>query len=181
MDPRKLTGLVAFGAALCTALDQIHVRFGVLAYPKPFLLGQAWWVPFLFALATVAMVLGWRQMAALTGEEPVAVADDEVDRALSWLIGAYLASAFVKDHPWILLGVFVGAFAFRAGTLGSRTLVLQAIGMAIVGTAVEALLSKLGLFRYLVPTVGGVPVWLPGLYLHGAFLVRALVLHHQLG
>ena len=44
-------GLV--GGALC---DQIHVQSGVLAYRKPRLARQAWWVGPQFGVAAIGMV-----------------------------------------------------------------------------------------------------------------------------
>src|SRR5690349_19041704 len=43
------------GGALC---DQIHVQAGVLAYPHPFVLDQAWWVAPQFGVAMLVILVG---------------------------------------------------------------------------------------------------------------------------
>src|SRR5688572_5141172 len=54
--PARLLLLAAQGAVVCTIGDQLHVRFGVISYPRPDVLGQAWWVPLLFLGAVLAML-----------------------------------------------------------------------------------------------------------------------------
>jgi hypothetical protein len=40
--------------------------------------------------------------------------------------------------------------------------------LALVGSAFEGRWSATGSFTYAAPDIAGVPLWLPGLYLHGA-------------
>ena len=49
-----------------------------------------------------------------------------------------------------------------------------AIGLAVAGTLYEGTLSGSGAFSYLRPDFYNVPIWLPGLYLHGAPLAITL-------
>lgn len=46
--------------------------------------------------------------------------------------------------------------------------------LAAVGTGVEAAISSPGASAYSHPDVLAVPIWLPGLYLHGAPVALAL-------
>jgi hypothetical protein len=46
--------------------------------------------------------------------------------------------------------------------------------LAVAGTATEAVISSTGAFAYAHPDLLLAPIWLPGLYLHGAPLALAL-------
>ena len=52
--------LALVGATICTFGDYLHASHGVLAYPHVAFGVQDWWVPFLFAGASLACVFGAR-------------------------------------------------------------------------------------------------------------------------
>jgi len=55
-----------------------------------------------------------------------------------------------------------------------RMLCLASLVMAVAGSAFEGAWSALGFFYYHHPDIGGVPRWLPGIYLHVALLAGSL-------
>lgn len=172
--------LLAIPAALLATLgDGIHVLTGTLAYPDPFLFGQAWWVFPGFFL--VFMFMG--HAYALVAERlPAAVPADlsrsggtirELVEAASAFIFVYMMSGFGNARPDLLSVIFYGAFAVRwLFTYDRAWLLLLAIVMAIGGMAAEGALSALGLVAYRHANIFHVPLWLGGLYVHGAFALR---------
>jgi hypothetical protein len=167
------------------------VRFGVITYPRPFLAGQAWWVPFLFFGAVLSMLvtypaifrgmkraLGWPQAHA-------AVEPREARRAIVEFFLAYATTAVGAGQPVLVLGALTGAFLVRlwldwraADDLGRRALVAAlpfVAAASVVGPLVEAALIALGQFRYVDPHVLGIAMWLPALYMHAAWSGRAMV------
>ena len=50
--------LALAGAAVCTVGDHLHATHGVLYYVHPVAWVEAWWVPLLFACASLAAVGG---------------------------------------------------------------------------------------------------------------------------
>jgi hypothetical protein len=168
--------MLAFtGATLGTALDAIHVHTGTTAYPSPALLGQAWWVPPLFAGAGVVIGLGRPVAERLLGRVAPAPAWGTVVAGMSLFIVAYAASGILDGWPW-LCAMLLGAL-FLAGWLrydGSGLGLLLAALTAAGGTLVEMWLVQVGAFAYLAPSMGGVAVWLPALYFCAAVGVGAL-------
>jgi len=187
----KLVVLAAEGAAVCTLGDQLHVRFGVLSYPRPFLAGQAWWVPFLFFLAVLSMLLAYpaifRGMKRALGWPQARATLDVRDarRALLEFFLAYATTAVASARPVLVLLALTGAFGLRlaldwraADDAGRRALVAAlpfVAGAIVVGPLVEATLIAFGQFRYTHPHVLGFAMWLPALYLHAAWSGRAMV------
>ncbi|MBI2893865.1 MAG: hypothetical protein HYY06_09955 [Deltaproteobacteria bacterium] len=179
--PRARPGRVALlaleGAIICTLADQLHVRFGVLSYPSPAFAGEAWWVPPEFAIAVVAMTLSYRLLDRAGGTTGVAIVT-----GLAWFYGIYLASCLLGAWPVALTAAFVVTFAGRLAfeargrSIGKVLLpgLPHALAVAAAGPAVEATLVSLGLFAYAAPDLLGVPMWLPALYLHGAWAGRAI-------
>lgn len=182
MVSRWLAALAA-GSALCTLCDQVHVRTGVLAYRVPALAGQAWWVPLVFVLAAGAGLALW----AVLGRFDASVRRDlqsgprdvwgtrEALFAAAWLVVIYGSSGFVQSRPHAAFAVYVALFMLRAWSLRAPGVVTHALLFAAGGTAFEAALSATGAFWYTRPELFGVPVWLPGLYLHGTFVARAVM------
>lgn len=167
------------GGAVC---DQIHVQAGVLRYAHPSWLDQAWWVGPQFGLAAIAIVAMARPFAPPTPTGPTA---SVVGPHAAWFIAAYGASGLFHAHPGALATVYALAWVARLlprpdGRLGRRDAGdrVRAAGfavlLALVGCAYEGTLSATGAFRYLHPDLYHVPVWLPGLYLHGAPLALDL-------
>lgn len=174
---------VTAGSVLCTLCDQVHVRAGVLAYRAPALAGQALWVPAVFVLAAFGGLAQWwilarvdRAVARDLREGPRdAWGTREAIYAAAWLVAVYCSSGLVAAAPFAAFGVYVVLFMLRAWSLRAPGLVTHALLFAVAGTAFEAALSSTGAFWYTRPQMFGVPVWLPGLYLHGAFVARAVM------
>jgi len=171
-----------FGAVTFTLGDQLHVRFGVLAYRAPAFLGQAVWVPGLFALAS-AMGLGGLLLGSWVAGTTRDLTEAPADRwgtreavfAAVWFMVAYAMSGPLQGYPRALAAVYLVLFALRCWALGVPWLWFQGCLFAAGGTAFEATLSSTGAFWYAHPDVIGVPWWLPGLYLHAIFLPRAVL------
>ena len=166
-------GLAVALGLLGAALDQIHVQSGLLSYPHPAWWDQAWWVPLNFAvlltsLVAVTIPLARAGAPLLGGSAPPANATLAVDFA--WFAGAYALSGLVApDHPGLLAAAYVVVWVVRIGLRRDRTfLVPYGIALALAGCGVEAAEIALGWFSYAEPDVAGVPLWLAGIYLHGA-------------
>jgi hypothetical protein len=156
------------GLALC---DQIHVQSGVLDYETGGFFGQAWWVPLQFGVAALAIVAGATPFARGRAE-PGATA---FLTGTLWFVAAYAASGLFDSHPYTLAVAFVVAWAARVALARQPgSLVAFSLLLAAAGTGAEAILSAAGTFAYANPDLLGVPIWLPGLYLHGAPLALAL-------
>jgi hypothetical protein len=156
------------GLALC---DQIHVQADVLSYETGGFFGQAWWVPVQFGIASLAIVLGAAPFARRRAEPERA---DFVTGA-AWFVAAYAASGLFDTRPAALAVAFLVTWALRVARAEQRApLVVYSLLLAAAGTSAEAILSAAGTFAYANPDVLGVPIWLPGLYLHGAPLALAL-------
>ena len=59
--------IAAGGALVCTLGDHLHATHDVLGYTDVFAWNQAWWVPLLFATASLAAVLGATPLRRLLG------------------------------------------------------------------------------------------------------------------
>jgi hypothetical protein len=167
--------LALTGATLGTALDATHVHTGTTAYTHPSLLGQAWWVPPLFAGAGVVIGLARPVAERLFGRVAPPPAWGAVIVAMGLFILAYAASGLLDGSPWfcalLLAALFVaGWLRYDGSSLGLLLAALTAVG----GTLVEMWLVQVGAFSYLAPSMGGVAVWLPALYLCAAVGVGAL-------
>ena len=146
----------SIGGAL---VDQIHVRSGVLSYPKPSVAGQPWWVAPQFGVGALLVQASAERVAPRV--EPRAIPADAV-----WFFGAYAASGLLSRRPRALTAVFIVTWLARVRR--EPALALYSVALAAAGTAYEAWWSSTGAFSYSQPDVAGVPMWLPGLYLNGA-------------
>jgi hypothetical protein len=167
------------GGVLGAALDQIHVQFGVLSYPPEVasFLGQPWWVAPNFGLGALLMLTAARPFAsAIEGRAETPDARRYlIDSA--WFVGAYLASGILKDQPLILALAYLVSWAGRiAIRRAGIPVALYSIGLGAGGAIYESTLSSTGAFTYLVPVLFRVPIWLPGLYAHGAPLAISMAL-----
>lgn len=147
----------------------------MLWYPKPDFWSQSWWVPLLFAGASIAVVAGAGLTRKLLRGAPVG--KPTAGRLLGDLVAfvtAYVYTSYGHEKPDVVGGVLVGFWLARV--LGSRPrwLIVYSILVGIGGTAFESFWSKLGFFYYHHPDFAGVPRWLPGIYLHVAFLGASL-------
>jgi len=163
-----------FGAVFGTLGDFGHSHFGVLHYPRPFLAGEAWWVPLLFGGSAVVMIAMHNTLRAWL-PDPRATTFRDVAVAAAWFGGSYLASSIFKAYPLALTVALTSSFVARMLVVRrTRLQWIYAASGAIGGPCVEILLSSTGAFRYDVPDHLGVPIWLPALYLQAALLGDAI-------
>jgi hypothetical protein len=168
--------LALCGAALCTVCDHLHATHGVLWYVHPVAWAQAWWVPLLFAGASLAAVAGATPVRRLFGarieQAPTAreVAGDGIAFATAYAFTSFAA----PDRPNVTLALLGAWWLARVVRGRAAWLVVYSLLMAVVGSAFEATWSALGFFYYHHPDVAGVPRWLPGIYLHAALLAGPL-------
>src|SRR6185503_2411797 len=163
------------GAAICTACDHLHVVTGVLSYPHPVFFSQAWWVPFLFGAASVAAVAGARTVRRMVGGAPLPrpTAGQVAGDGLAF-VTAYAFTAYGHTLPNVVGLVLVGFWLARVLRGVTPWLVVYSIVIGLAGPLFEAFWSSLGFFHYSAPDLLGVPRWLPGIYLHVAFLAAGL-------
>ncbi|MBM9502413.1 DUF2878 family protein [Leptospira sp. 201903071] len=171
-NPGRLVVVLTLGGIGLAACDQIHVQFEILKYFHSGLWGQAWWVAPQFVLATFFMYLGVLSVRKEIGE----FNGKEFTISVLWFVAAYFASGLFADRPFVLAASYLFLWIFRITFSKERKeLVLFSVLLAIAGTLMEGLISRAGLFIYFQPNFLLVPIWLPGLYLHGAPLIWNLV------
>jgi hypothetical protein len=160
--------LGGIGGALC---DQIHLRSGVLSYPESFFLGQPWWVAPLFG-AGAPLVLFGAMPFARTAPAPTR---RDLLAGLLWFVAAYAGSGLIGDRAPALYAALLGlTFAGRVALARDRrALLVFSLLLAAGGCLWEGYLTSTGAFAYARPLYR-VPIWLPGLYLHGGPLAIAV-------
>jgi hypothetical protein len=178
VTPRHLAVWAGLGALVAVPLDLLHVVTGVLSYsaPDPWMpLGkQAWWAIPLFVAAGLALGLGHRFAAAplserLTGRAAPPTTWGGAAAGVACVIAAYASSGLLQRWPVATLLLYVAAFVavlWAVEHAARPSLALHAVGTAVVGPVVEALISGTGAFQYARPDALGVTMWLPGIYLH---------------
>jgi hypothetical protein len=163
--------LLAFltGAIAGTALDRIHTYWGVTVQPDPLLWGESWWVPLVFGGAGILVIYTprWIRRALHAPAAPGSTAN--LLAAFAWFTAVYFASGIWKDHPVCLLAAFTATWVARGFVRRSAVFWLIGVAAAILGPATEHLMTQV-LHWYTFPDghVLGLPLWLPGLYLHAA-------------
>jgi hypothetical protein len=158
--------LFLFGAVGGAVVDQIHVRSGVLTYRTPRLAGQAWWVGPQFGVAAFPIL----ESARVAGRRTPEPSPRTLVSGGAWFLGAYLASGVFRRRPRLLASAFIVTWLARMVRRRDDRLAvgIYALLLAAAGTAIESGWSSTGSFTYADPDVAGVPLWLPGLYVHGA-------------
>lgn len=169
--------LAAFAATIC---DAYHVYTQTLSYPKPVLFNQAWWVFPGFFTAFVGMALIYLLLAKIL---PKLIATHQsqsqgdaqaVVETMLFFVFVYLLSAFGNFDPKVLCVIFYSTFLIRLIFSYERVwLLIIAIALGVGGMFAEGLLSYMGLVAYRHVDIFYVPYWLGGLYMHGAFALRA--------
>lgn len=168
--------LALSGAAVCTVCDHLHATHGVLYYARPIVWDQAWWVPLLFAGASLAAVAGATPVRRMLGvaAEPAPTARQIAGDALTFVTVYAFTSFAPADRPNVTLALLAAWWLARVVRGRSTWLVVFSLLTAAAGTGFEAGWSALGLFYYRHPDVIGVPRWLPGIYLHVALVAGPL-------
>ena len=87
---------------------------------------------------------------------------------------AYAYTAFGHLQPSLVARVLGGFWVARVLRERPSWMVPYSLAVAAGGTLFEAGLSSTGAFRYHHPDFLGVPIWLPGIYLHCALFAGSL-------
>ena len=177
--PAGVAGVAGLGGVAATLCDANHVATGTLRYPHPALFGQAWWVLPGFFVAFLGMGAGYlvaasRMPAGVSTEQSRAPGSPGVlAEAMTSFVLVYLASGFGNESPALLSLVFYGSFALRGAFTYERAwLLVLAVALAIAGMTTEGAMGAVGLVAYRHVDVFHVPLWLGGVYMHGAFALR---------
>ena len=169
LSPVRLAALFAGGAIGLSACNEIHVLTGVLRYPSPGL--PPAWVPVVFGAAAVACYLGALPFAPRVNRSGEAAL---VTGAL-WFVGAYAATGALARWPLALAIGLLVAWIARVARRPDRLVVIgYSLALAAAGVVVEGAISATGAFAYARHDLWLTPIWLSGLYLHGAPLALAL-------
>ncbi len=168
--------LALVGAAICTVCDHLHATHGVLYYVHPVVWSQAWWVPLLFAGASLAAVAGATPIRRLFGARtaPAPTVREIAGDGIAFIVAYAYTSFAPADSPNVTLALLAAWWLARVVRGRATWLVVYSLVMALAGSGFEALWSALGFFYYRHPDVAGVPRWLPGIYLHVALVAGPL-------
>lgn len=168
--------LALIGAAVCTVCDHLHATHGVLYYTHPVAWSQAWWVPLLFAGASLAAVAGATPIRRLlsAGPAPAPTARQLAGDGIAFVTAYAYTSFAAHDRPDVTLALLAAWWLARVVRGRPAWLIVFSLVMALAGSAFEAGWSALGFFYYRHPDIAGVPRWLPGIYLHAALLAGPL-------
>jgi hypothetical protein len=173
----RLAVCFVLGAVVGTALDGLHAYGDVLAYPDPAFGRWAWFVPLEFGLLGLGAALVCPLLERLAGSPLPRQSALARALELSFFALLYFVTTLPGDSDWaVALGL--GLLALAAGRLvfdGAPGDWVYVVLAAVLGPAGEAILSALGAFDYLDPDVAGIPIWLPGLWANGGFLIRRLI------
>lgn len=153
------------GGIVGATCDSFHSHEDVLVYSHEWILKMAWWVPLLFAGATVTVAYGhlfFDWAFHLPQKQP---GWPRVIAGLAAFVAVYAASAYlpVQDDAKILIldmAIIAMWLIFNRSWQG----VLQMVFTSILGCVVEITLVANDSFRYLHPQFLGIPYWLPFLY-----------------
>ena len=190
MSPRRRAGLRAppwlslplFAvavAALLTACDlTCHVWQGVLVYERPehrsLFAGQP----------TGDVFLGFLQVGAFCAVSGWALFRDAAPRGVgktltsaAAFVACYAASGLAQAWPMSLHAVFLLSWLAHAATFPGpdRRRVAYAVVLGVLGPVWEGWGVESGFFHYVEPHAYHVPIWLTGLYMHGALAVASAI------
>ena len=182
----SVSGLVmiaVLSAIVATLCDAIHVFTDTLAYPQPLWLGQAFWVFPGFVIAFSAMSLIYAGLVDNLGgtlrcEQSASGRASPLPfvECMTLFAITYALSGFGNFEPFLLGVLFYGTFLIRLCASYERAfLLLIAVLLGVGGMFGEGLLIQFGLVEYRHVDIFGVPYWLGGLYMHGAFALREAV------
>jgi hypothetical protein len=167
------------GAFITTLCDGVHVYTHTLSYPNPFLFGQAAWVypgfvlAFLFMEYAYFLVVNHLPLYFSVKKSVSKGSISEAVEATTAFALVYLMSGLGNSEPNLLSVIFYGTFVLRWLFSYDRLwLLLMAVLIASGGMFAEGALSEVGLVTYSYVDVFNVPLWLGGLYVHGAFALR---------
>jgi len=166
------SGLIIFvlGGLSLTLCDRVHIHFGVLEQANRSVGGQAIWVFPMFGTLSLAVVHGYGWLRRFMGEQAHESSLATTAVAAVFAIGAYASTGPLDSMGSTLMTAFALAWIIRIVMRSGRTPVVFCLILAVLGPLGEVAMSALGTFHYLHPDLGSVPIWLPGIYLHGGLL-----------
>jgi hypothetical protein len=165
---RTLPALFVLGVVVAPIGDHMHVvsgteRYDHHAYAVPYL----WQVPITFPLMVAVATVALAVVRRWVGPSRHDVTARHALAGVAVVMGTYAVSALGIPHPAVST-TLVWAIAL-AGTAVLADGYAVAIGIltAVIGTAVEIVLTHAGLFAYSPANdqLAGVGGWLPALYL----------------
>ena len=162
--------LFLVGAVVISAGDRVHITFDILSQPDKTLWGQAWWVPLVFGLAGVVIVAGYSVLRRLLEVAPNGAGWGKVLLSAAIFLAAYAATGPWGDYKIALTIALPALWVARVVPRRNVAAVVLSVVLAFAGPFHEYLFSVAGLFSYHDPDVMHVPIWLPGIYLHGALV-----------
>lgn len=182
--PTAAAALAALGATLGVALDWAHATSGTTHYAAPLAIGVAWWTFPLFSSAAVALGLGPVVVERLQARRDAPPTRARAAAGMGLFVVAYLLSCTLRGvvAAAVLLGIAVTIWLIvDRRPLGAA----MALAAGVVGPAAEMALIAAGLFSHSDVAFGGVPLWLPCLYLCASLatsgLARTLIVPHEAG
>jgi hypothetical protein len=134
--------------------------------------GQASWVPLLFGVGGLLLVVGHAVLLRVTREQAPRASRGHLASSVLWFFAAYTSTAVFRHAPLQLTLALVVAWAVRVSLAPTREKVLAGLVYAIAGPLFESALSSTGAFGYRHPDLLLVPAWLPALYLHVSLMTR---------
>ncbi|MGO4258747.1 hypothetical protein [Marmoricola sp. RAF53] len=157
---------LGFGAGLLG--DHFHVatgttRYFASAHQVPFLADSPLW----FALAVGGATAGIAAMRAALPDVRTALDHRSAIGGVASVLALYALTAFLRGTPTALSTTMVSALAVIIWcVLGDRTSLRFGALAAVAGPVAEIVLARAGLFAYAADSdeLGGVALWLPGLY-----------------
>ncbi|MBX7227954.1 MAG: hypothetical protein K1X55_18110 [Chitinophagales bacterium] len=167
--------LALFAACFATMGDAVHKYTGTIGIPEIPFKYDIFPVFRMFVIAFVSMGTGYFMIAKYL-KKPLKIEESDQQGSLSPFVEAlftflvvYFLSGFGHKENALLASIFfIGVMvrlAFTYDRIFMSTLVLL---IGISGASVEMMLNV----AYTSPEINGVPFWLFGLYMHGAFALR---------
>ncbi|MEZ5004087.1 MAG: hypothetical protein R2730_13740 [Chitinophagales bacterium] len=171
--------LAAIAALVASFCDKVHVITNTLYYPKPAWGGQPWWtfpgffVVFVFMCAVYLLMEKQLPNSIDKSYSTKKGSAQQFIESLLLFAFVYLMSGFGNEWPILLNVLFYGTFLLRWLASRDKTFILIiSLILAVGGTLGEGVLSAMGLVYYTKPVIFHVPLWLGGVYMHGAFALR---------
>ncbi|TNE43663.1 MAG: hypothetical protein EP343_33140 [Deltaproteobacteria bacterium] len=165
--------LFLVGGTIISLGDRFHIVFGVLSQNDQSFLGQAWWVPLVFGVAGLLMFPSWVILRKVFRGVVYPIRISGLIGSTILFLIAYAATGPFAKYAYIMTGILVGAWIVRLWwrTQTDVATVVFCLLLAIAGPLVEIGFSAAGMFEYHVHHMWSIPMWLPGIYLHGALVL----------